>query len=163
SDDGKSSFFRGLHFYFHGTAVAGSAAGGEAFADVVLRDYGRTGCGEGSVSACVVAVIVRVDDEADGFVRDAEILERGLNFFGKGSKLIVHDDDAIFADGGGDVAALTLEHVNVSGNFGDLNLDFRPIGCLFLSRSEGAEKSCGQNCEYSCSADEAIHEDLRSG
>lgn len=81
-DDGERSFFGGLGFHLYGAAIARGAAGDEALANVVLSYKSGTGGGKWSVAAAVIAVIVGVDDEAHGLVGDAEIFERGLDFFG---------------------------------------------------------------------------------
>jgi len=61
---------------------------------------------------------MRVDDEAHGLVRNFQILQGGWIFSASGCKLIVHNDDAVFAHGSGDVSALALQHVDVAGNLG---------------------------------------------
>jgi len=158
-DDRESGLFGGLVFHFQGAAIASGAAGDEALADVILRDDGGTRVGEGRITAAVIAVIVGVDDEADRLVGDFEIFERGLDFFGEGSEFVVDDDDAVFADGCGDVAALAFEHVDVAGNFGDLDLDLGPIRLFFLSGGESREKQGrGRGQEYTQSVGVAVHE-----
>ena len=86
--------------------------------------------GEVRVSTSVIAVIVRVDDEADGLVGDAEIFQRGGDFFGERREFVVDDDDAVFADRRGDVAAGAFEHIDVAGHFRDFDLDFGEIFVL---------------------------------
>ncbi len=46
----------------------------------------------------MITVIVGIDHEADRLVGDAQVLERGLNFFREGSELIVDDNDTVFAN-----------------------------------------------------------------
>ncbi len=60
----------GLSFEFHRAAVACLPALLKTFANVVLGDDRRLFLEE-LVSAGVVFVVVRVDDEANGFVGDA--------------------------------------------------------------------------------------------
>ena len=83
----------------------------------------------------MVAVIVGVDDEAHGLVRNFQFLERGLDFIRQRSELVVHNDYAVFAHGGGDVAALTFEHVDVTGNLGRLDLHFGKVRLLLRGGS----------------------------
>jgi len=142
SDDGKRSLFGGLVVHFHGAAIACYAACGQTLANIILRDHSRTGIGEGGVPAGVIAVIVSIDDEANRLVCDAKIFEPSLDFFGKRSKLVVNDDDSVSADRGRDISSLAFQHVDVSGNFSDLDLDFGPVGSLFLRRGATAAE-CG--------------------
>ena len=95
----------------------------------------------------MITVIVGIDHEADRLVGDAQVLERGLNFFRQGSELIVDDNDSVFANRGGDVAALAFEHIDVAGNFSDLDLDLGPIGSLLLANDAAAEKGGGYQGE----------------
>ena len=127
----------------HGRADAGLAAGLQALAHVVLRDDGRARSGEGQVSAGVVAVVVGVDDEAHRLVGRANALERGGDLVGQRSVLVIDDDDAIFADRGGDVAARAFQHVDVAGNLGDLDLDLAEV--LVLRRGKAAAHSRKKN------------------
>ena len=88
------------------------------------------------VPAGVVAVIVRVDDEAHRLVGDA--LQRGLNLVRQRRVLVVDDHDAVLADGRADVAARALQHVDVAGDLGDLDLHFAEV--LVLSRGQAESK-----------------------
>src|ERR1700747_1842892 len=67
-------------------------------------------------------------------------------FSARGGKFVVHNDDSVFADGGRDIPALAFQHINVSGNFSDLDLDFGPVGSLFLRRGAAAAECGGQQC-----------------
>jgi len=44
--------------------------------------------------------------------------------------LIVHDDDAIFADRSGDVSSLAFQHVDVAGNLRRFDLNLGPVRLL---------------------------------
>src|SRR5208282_573884 len=87
SDDGQGVLGLGSRFKMHRTAVAGSAARLEAFADVVVGDDRRLFL-EVGVSTDVVTMIVRVDDEPHRLVVDA--FQRGLNLFGQRGALVVN-------------------------------------------------------------------------
>src|SRR5262249_8868516 len=67
--------FSGLNLHLDGAAVSGRAAGLQSFPDVVLSNHGRAGIAEWRVSSGVVAVIVGINDEADGLVSNPEALE----------------------------------------------------------------------------------------
>ncbi len=93
------------------------------------------------VSAGVVWVIVRVDDEAYRLVGNA--LQRCLNFVGERGVLIVDHDDAVAADRGTDVAARALQHIDGAGNFGDFDLHFGEIAVLGAAEGNAQKK---KNC-----------------
>lgn len=124
SDDGQGVLGLGSRFKMHRTAVAGSAPGLEAFADVVVGDDGRLFL-EVGVSTDVVTMIVRVDDEPHRLVVDA--FQRGLNLFGQRGALVVNQQDAVIADGSADVSASAFEHVDIAGDFADLDLDLAEV------------------------------------
>src|SRR5205807_1621728 len=86
------------------------------FAHVRVRDEGRPRIAKQLVSAGVIAVVVRVDDETHRLCRDPQIFERRLNFLRKRGVLVVHNRDAVFADRRGNISARAFQHVNVSGN-----------------------------------------------
>ena len=139
-DDWQGSFGSGLEIHMDRTAVSCAAAGLEALADVVMCDDRRLFL-EVFVSAGVIPVIVRVDDEADGLVGDA--LQRGLNLIGQWSVLIVDDHDTVLADGGADVSASALEHVDVSRDFRDFDLNLAEVFVL-RGRTDGGDEQCGE-------------------
>src|ERR1700739_1398113 len=90
---------------------------------------------------------MRVDDEAHRLVGDPEAFERGLNFFGQGSELVVDQDDTVFADGGGDVASGAFQHVDIPGYFGGFDLDLGEIlalreGKYRQEQQDGRKESC---------------------
>jgi len=91
-----------------------------AACDIILSDERRAGIVERYVSAGVVSVKVRVDDEAHGLVRNFQFLQRGLDFFRQRSELVVHNDDAVFADRSRNVSSLAFQHVDIAGNLGRL-------------------------------------------
>ena len=136
-DDGERGFFGGLVFHLDAAAVAGDAAGFEALANVVLGDDASSPRWRRAVPAGVIAVIVGVDDEADGLVGDAEIFQGGVDFVGERREFVVNDDDAVFADRRGDIAARAFEHIDVAGNFGDFDLDFGEVLLLGASAASG--------------------------
>jgi hypothetical protein len=80
---------------------------------------------EVGVSTDVVTMIVRVNDEPHGLVGDA--FQRGLNLFGQRGALVVDEQDVGIAHGGADVSASGFEHVDVAGDFADLDLDFMSV------------------------------------
>ena len=98
----------------------------------------------------MVTVIVGVDHKTHGLVRDPDVFERRLNFLGQRRELVVNQHDAVFAHRGGDISARAFQHVDVSGNFGDLNLDFGKILLLRRHRSahEEGRRGHGKNHRY---------------
>jgi hypothetical protein len=87
------------------------------------------------VSSGVVAVIVRVDDESHRLV--GYPLERCLNLVGQRRVLIVDNHDPVVAHRRANVPARALQHVDVPGHFGDLDLNLAEV--LFLS---GCKTEC---------------------
>jgi hypothetical protein len=118
-------------------------AGGEADADVVLRDDGRALLVEQRVTAGVIAVIVGIDHVFDGQRRDFR--DRRLDLVVERRELRVHHDDAVRADGDGDVPAEAFQHVGVVAEVGGLNLDLGEIRLLRLDRA-GAEHCGARQC-----------------
>src|SRR5271166_740825 len=123
-NDGQGALLSRLCVHGYGTAVACLAATFKALAHVVLSNDGRSFGGKRHVPASVIAVIMGIDDEADGLVGGADALQSGGNLVSQRSVLVIHDDDAIIADGRRDVSAGALQHVNVAGDFCDLDLYF---------------------------------------
>ena len=78
-EDGQGLVRLRAWLHMDGAAVAAAAAALQALADVILRDDGRLLL-EVCISAGVVGVIVRVDDETHGLVGDA--FQCGLNLVG---------------------------------------------------------------------------------
>ena len=111
--------------------VAGKArrgAGGKAEPDIVVRHDRDAVLGEVVVSAGVVAVEMGVDHVLDRQGRDR--LDRSLDLVGERRELAVDHDDAVGADGDGDVAALAFQHVGLVAKVGGLDLDGIPVGLL---------------------------------
>ena len=80
---------------------------------------------------------MRVDDKPHRLVGDFQVFERPLNLLGQWGKLVVDDHDPVFSDRSGNISALAFKHVDVAGNLGHLDLDFRKILVLsFDGRSE---------------------------
>jgi hypothetical protein len=114
----------------------------ESLAHVILRDDGYLLL-EISVAAGVVAVIVRVDDEAHRLFGDA--FQCGLNLLRERSILIIHNHNAVVADRRANVPSRALEHVHVAGHFRDLDLHFAEILVLSHSHSRNEEQTSRQN------------------
>jgi hypothetical protein len=68
---------------------------------------------------------VGVDEILDGERRDRR--DRGLDLGGERRELAIHHDDAVGADGDGDVAALAFEHIGVVAEIRGLDLDLLPV------------------------------------
>src|SRR5271165_2549972 len=133
-NDGQCALLGWLCVHGYGTAVAGFSASFQALANVVLSDDRSAFGGERHIPASVIAVIMGIDDEADGLVGDADALQSGGNLVSQRSVLVIHDNDAIIADGRRDVSAGALQHVNVAGDFCDLDLYF--VEVLVLRRDQ---------------------------
>src|SRR5262249_43792417 len=103
------------------------SAGFKALSHVVLGDYRRTGIRERHVSAGMIAVIVRVDDEPHRFVGDLQLFQSSLNLVRERGELIVDDDDSVFANRSGYVATGAFQHVNVAGDFRGFDLHLREV------------------------------------
>src|SRR5271166_6305697 len=100
----------------------------EPFANVILRNNRRLLL-EVCVPTGVVAVIVRIDDEAYGPVSDA--FQRGLNSVGQRGVLVVDDHDAVIANRCTDIpGAISLQHVHISANLRDPYLHLAEIFVL---------------------------------
>src|ERR1700688_1941134 len=134
SNDGQCFVRRRLGIHMDGAAVADGSRALQTLSNVVLRDHGSLFL-EIGVTATVIAVIVRVDDESHRFVCDA--LQRGLNLIGQGSVLVVDDHNTIIAHGPSNVpAAIPFKHVHFSRHSGYRYLNFAEI--LVLTGGEGA-------------------------
>src|SRR5260370_30357086 len=92
-DDGERVLLRWFFFHLDGAAITRGSAGFEALANIVLRNDRGTRVAEGHVSAGVVPVIVRVDDEAHRLVCNLQFFQRGLDFFSQGSELVVRSEE----------------------------------------------------------------------
>ena len=79
------------------------------------------------VAACVIAVPVSVQNEAQLFVGNA--FECCPDLVGERRKLIVDDQKAVVANRDADISARAFEHVNVAGDFRRLDLHFGKSGC----------------------------------
>ena len=97
-DNRQRRLCSGLVLHFNRSAIARRAAGLQAFAHIVVGDQRGARGIERLVAAGMVAVIVGVDDEAHGLVRDADVFQRGLNLLRERGELVVHDHDAVLAD-----------------------------------------------------------------
>src|SRR5207237_4922475 len=109
---------------------------------VVMRDDGRILLEE-RIPARVILVIVRVDDEPHGFVRDP--LQGCSNLLCQGSVLIVYYDDPVLADGSANVAAGALQHINVAGDPCELNLNFAEVLILGGRQTAGQQNGSGES------------------
>src|SRR3954471_16536547 len=131
-DDGQSFLRLGRGLERDSPLVARRAALFEPFAHIVMRKNRRVML-EVRIPACVIFVIMRIDDEAHWLVSDR--LQRGTNLFRQWSVLIINDDDAILANRRADIPARSLQQINVAGNLADLDLNFAEI--LVLSDEQG--------------------------
>jgi hypothetical protein len=110
----------------------------QSLANIFVRDDRRFFL-EGNVSAGMIAVIVRVDHETHRLIGDG--FQCGANLIGERRVLIIDDDNAVFADGSTDVAALTFQHINAAGNVCHFDLHVRE---LVLMSKRGASDSSKQ-------------------
>src|ERR1700733_13790662 len=94
SDDGQCVRRLRAYFKMHRAAIARTAAGFEALADVFVGDDWGLLLEEG-VSADVIAMIVRVDDEPDRLA--ANPLKCRLTLLGEGSSLVIDENNPILA------------------------------------------------------------------
>ena len=99
----------------------------QALAHVVVGDDRRLGA-EGRVAAGVVAVPVGVEHELE--LAGARALQRGADLVGERRELVVDDEDAVVARRDADVAARALQHVDVAGDLGRLDLHLREVPLL---------------------------------
>ena len=114
---------------------------GQARADVLVRDDGAL-ASEDLVSAGVIAVEVRVEDEPDRLVGDC--LEGFLDLRCQGRELVVDDDDAVLAGRDADVAARTGQHVDRAGHRLGLDLDLAEV-LVLGKRGSGEEERSEEN------------------
>jgi hypothetical protein len=114
----------------------------EAEPNVLVRYYDRPILLEVSVAAGVVAVEMSVEDVFDRQRRD--LLDRGLDLVAKRRKLSVHHDDAVGADGDGDVATPAFEHIGVMTEVGLLDLHTVPIDLLLRVGAGGEGEACAR-------------------
>src|SRR6516162_7521166 len=85
---------------------------------------------------------MRVDDKPHRLVGDSQVFERPLNLLGQWGKLVVDDHDPVFSDRSGNISALPFKHIDVAGDLGHLDLDFRKILVLsFDGCSEREQQS----------------------
>ena len=124
----------------HRAAITRSAAVFEAFADVFVGDDRGLLLEEG-VSAAVIAMIVRVDDESDRLAGNP--LKCCLNLLGEGSRLVIDENNAIVAHRCCDISAGSLQHVDVASDFADLDLDFAEVLVLCLKDAH-KQQTCNQ-------------------
>ena len=94
SDDGPRFLRLGFRFKMQRAAVARGAARLEAFADVIVGDDSSLLL-EVGVSTDVVAMIVRVDDEAYRLVGNS--LKCCVNLIGERRRLVIDQNNAIVA------------------------------------------------------------------
>jgi hypothetical protein len=99
---------------------------GETLAHVLLGDHNRTVFAEWRIPADMIAVVVRIDEEANRLLGDGG--NRGLELVVHLRELAVHHDDAVVACGNRRVAAEALEHIGAAAKVEALHLDFRPVG-----------------------------------
>ena len=132
-DDGQGFFGLRLGLEVHRASVARGTAALQSLAHVVVGDNRRLLL-EVRVPAGVIFVVVGVDDEPHRLIRDA--FQRGLNLVSQRGVLVVDDHDAVIAYRSANVAASTLQHINVAGHFRDLHLYFAEV--VVLSRGPAA-------------------------
>ena len=93
-----------------------------------MRDDLRAGLGHELIRARVIAVIMRVQHPADGFITDA--LDGRLDLGCQRRELIIDKQHTVFTYGNADVAAGPAQHVNGPGNLLHLDLDLGKITLL---------------------------------
>ena len=91
-----------------------------------MRDDHCAVFAERRIPADVIAVVVRIDEEAHGLLRDGG--DRGLELVMHLRELAVHHDDAVVAGCNRRVAPEALEHVGAVAEIEGLHLDLRPVG-----------------------------------
>src|SRR6185436_245730 len=90
---------------------------------------------EHRVAAYVVAVPMGVEHELQ--VARADLAEREADLVGQRCELVVDDEDPVGSHGGADVAAGPLQHVDVAGDLGRLDLHLRKVPILRRRRAGG--------------------------
>src|SRR3954454_25275474 len=103
----------------------GAGARSQAFAHGLMSDDGAARLCELLISAGMVKVIVRVQDEAHRLIGDP--FERGLDLGSQRSELVVNNDDAIVTDGTPDISARPAQHVDAIGDLLSFNLNFAEV------------------------------------
>jgi len=73
----------------------------------------------------VVEMVMRIDDEAHRLVGYS--FERGLDLVGERGELVIDQDDAVVACREGDIAARTLQQINIAADLADLDLYFAEV------------------------------------
>jgi len=91
-----------------------------------MRDHNGAALAELLIPADVIAMIVGVDEEAHGLLRDGG--DRGLELVVHLGELAVDHDDAVVAGGNRRVAPEALEHVRAVAEIEGLDFDLRPVG-----------------------------------
>src|SRR6516162_3947111 len=125
-NDGQRGLRRWLVLHVDGSAVACWAARRQPLTNVVLGNDGRA-LAELGIPTRMVAVIVSVDNETHRLVRASDASQADANLLGQRGKLVVYDGDSVVAHGGGDVAALPLQHINAAGHRRDFDLNLAEI------------------------------------
>ena len=88
------------------------------------------------VPAGVISMPVGIENEAQLLITDS--FECGPDLIGERRILIVDNQNAVVADRNTDIAARSLEHVNVAGNFGRFDFYLRPVSLCV--RRDGKEQ-----------------------
>ena len=99
---------------------------GKTLAHVLVGDDHRAVFAEWRIPADVIAVIMRIDEEAHGLLRDGG--DRGLELVVHLRELAVHHDDAVVAGGNRRVTAEAFKHIGAVAEIESLHLDLRPVG-----------------------------------
>ena len=87
------------------------------------------------IAADMIAMNVGIDDVLQGLV--AQFAQRGINFFGKRQKFVIHDQEPVRSGRNANVASGTEQHMNVPADGGFL--DFHLAVILMLLLPQGGE------------------------
>jgi hypothetical protein len=117
----------------------GEAFHAHALADIVVRDDDGAGLAQCLVPAGVVAMPVRVDDEADGIGIDR--FHRRFDLGHQRRELVVDEDVAVRAMRQADVSARAEQHRDARCHLLDLDLD---LGIVLLRGGRRGEDSSGE-------------------
>jgi hypothetical protein len=142
SKDGQSFLWRRFPGEIQCAIIAGAAAFFQALAYIVMGKDGRIFLKK-RISACVVGMIMSIDNETNRFVCDP--LESGTDFVGQRSELVVDHDNPIVANRDADVPSRAFKHVNVAGNLRDLQLYFAEVSVLGDSKTGKADQGGKKN------------------
>ena len=101
-------------------AACGSKFSRQPLADVRVRDDGRLRP-EDDIAARVIAVPVRIEDEFQ--ITSTHAFQGCADFLSQRRKLVIDDQNAVFAEGDSDIPARPVQHVDVALDVRGLDFD----------------------------------------